>query len=340
MRRREHAQRELPDGGQSLAHDGGGTHQDTVGLPQLRGHGVDVAGDHVIGFHRDVARVPDAGGDALCQLGGVAVGADVGHHHQLARALGRQRAPLAVQVEDLVEVAVQHGAVAGADHPNIHACDLFQRVGHIGVGEGADDVVEVILRSPEIALLIRHGGAEDAGMAVMAAEGVAGEEYAVLLHIGVHGVGPVEVGQHHEAQRLAAQRQGVPVFYGHGVEVPVDDLLQEPDGGAGAHDHQAGIELDELFDGAGMVRLRVVHHQVVDGLRTAQLRQALFIFVPEFQLACLKQRGFLAAAQGIRIIGGAELRHHHDIEDPQLRVQNAVPIQAVSQLEGFHKRSS
>ena len=282
------------------------------------------------------AGVRDARADTVRQLACIAVGIDIGDDHQLLFRLGRHGAPLTVQRDDLVDVTVMHGAVTGADHIDLQVLDAIQRLVHERVPEGADDVVKIILRGAEIALRVRHRAAQDALVAVVAAERVAGEEYAVLLHIGVHGVRPVELRQDHKAQRLAAQRQRVAVLHRAAVEIVVDDLLQKAQRRGGAYHHRPGIQLQHLLDGAGVIGLRVVHDDIVNAVNGSDRPDILHIAIPVFQLVGLKERGFLAPLEDVGVVGRAKFRVHDNVEHAELRVKDSVPPKAVGQLKHLH----
>ena len=339
---RKQPQRQVPDGRKRLAEDGGRAQQERVALRQLRAHRRGVGGHHIVipDLRLVAAGVRDARADAPRQFAGVAVGVDVGDDHQLLVPRRGHRAPLAVERDDLVDVAVMHRTVACADHVELQVLDTVQRVIHERMPERAYDVVEVILGRAEVALCIRHSAAKDALVAVVTAKRVAGEQHAVLLDIGVHRIRPVELGQDHKAQRLAAQRQRVAVLHRAAVEVVVDDLLQEAKGGGGADDHGAGIELQHLFDGAGVIRLRVIHHNVVDGVYGRNCLDILHILIPEFELVGLKEGGLFAPLEHVGVVGRAEFRVHDDVKHAEVGVQNAIPPQAVSQLHRFHGYSS
>ena len=94
--------------------------------------------------------------------------------------------------------------MTGADHIDVQAVDAVQRFCHIRVFIRPYDVVKIVFGGAHIPFLVRDGAAQNSLMAVVGAERVAGEENAVLNQIGIHGVRPTQVGQHHEMQRFAA----------------------------------------------------------------------------------------------------------------------------------------
>ena len=338
--RRIHVDGQVPDGVQSLLEDGGRAQQNAVGPGDLAQDLRLVGGDHVVQLHLKVAAGFQALGDLLRQLGGVAVGTDVGDDHFFGLVGLDRAAPLLVLGVQVLQVAVQHGAVARADHDRLDLLPhAVEGVGHVGLLEGAQDVVEIVLRGPHVPLVVRHRTAEDAVVGVVGAEGVAGHQHAVLLNAGVDGIRPVEAGDGVEADGLVAQAQGIALPHHHGVEVPVDDVPQEGDGRGGADDLDVGIDVQQFFDAAGVVRLRVVHDDVLDVLHRRDLLHRLQIVVEELGLGGLKQCGLFAALQDVGVVGGAELGVHDDVEHPQVLVQNAHPVQAVVEFQGLHRKT-
>ena len=331
----EHAGGQVPDGLEGLTHDGGGAEEDAVGEQQLLGHLAGVGHHHVIGAHVDLPALGDALADGLGQLPGVAVGADVGDDDGGPGVGVDHGAPLLIGVQHPGDVGVQHGAVARADHVQLQLPHPAQGLGHEGL-VGADDVVEVVLGGPEIPVVVGDLAHQHLVHGVVAAEGVAGDQGPVLPDVGVHGVGPVEVGHHQELQRLVVQLQGHAVGDGHGVEVPVDDLLQKVDGTAGGHDLDPGVQLQQPLDAAAVVGLGVADHQVVHRLDGGYLLDLLQPAVQALGLGRLKEDGVAGRLEHIGVVGGAELGVHDDVKYPQLVVQGPGEVEAGLQREGVH----
>lgn len=227
----KHTGGQVPDGLEGLAHDGGGAQQEAVGVEQFFGHLGGICLHHVIKAHIDAALVRDTLGDGLSQLSSVAVGADVGNDDGGPGVRVDDGGPLLVGIQHVGNAGVQHRAVAGADHLQLQGAHPLQSVQHKAL-EGADDAVVVILGGLPVALLVGNGAGQDTVAGVVGTEGVTGDQHLVLSDIGVHGVRPVEVGNHHELQRLIVQLQGLAVLDGNGVEISIDDLFQKVDGAA------------------------------------------------------------------------------------------------------------
>ena len=97
------------------------------------------------------------------------------------------------------------------------------------------------------------------------AERIGAEQDLVCIVIGHDDLGPVDHRRGDKVQRVGAQRQGVPLLDDDaavrvvGAEIGlhhVERLGRRDDG-------RAGVRLRERGDGAGMVRLHVLHDQVV-----------------------------------------------------------------------------
>ena len=224
MGSRKHAGGQVPDGFQRLAHDGGGTQQEAVRVEQFLGHLSGVGGNHVVAAHVDLPGAADALGDGFGQAAGVAVGTHVRNNHGGPGVGIDHGGPFLIGVQHPVDAGVQHRAVAGADHRHIQGAHPAQRVPHEGL-ERPDDAVKIVFGGPQVAVPVGDLAGQDVRAGIVGAEGVAGHQHLVLPDIGVHGVGPVQVGHHHELQGLVVQGQGLAIPDGDGVEIPVDDLF-------------------------------------------------------------------------------------------------------------------
>jgi len=157
------------------------------------------------------------------------------------------------------------------------------------------------------------------------AEGIAGEQRLVRGVIGVHGIRPVQVRQDHELQGAVAELQRIVLLDRDRLEIMIDDLLQEVDGGGCRHDLDLRIDLEQALDAAGMVRLRMVHDDVVDVLHVADGLQMRQILVKERRFGGLKQHRLLTALQEIGIVAGAVFRMHDDVERAQVKILDSDP---------------
>ena len=332
---RIHGKGQVVDGLQGFAQDGGGAEEIAVGRSHVRGQVLLIIKYQVVAADL-CAGVLYALCDDFGQLPGIAVGADVRHDHQLLFLLRGSLAPLPVPAEDLIEMRIQNGAVAAADVFDLQILNTFQGVVHVGIGEGADDAVEIVFGGFGVARFIRNGGSDDAVCGIVGAEGVAGEEGLHFRYIGIHGVRPVEVGQDHEFQGLVTQGQGHAVGNGDAVEILVDDVFEELDGGTGGYHCDVGVQIQELFDGPGVVGLRMVHDQVVDLGNGSHGFDVAYHFVEERELGCFEKSRLLTALQQVGIVGRTVSGLHDDVKDAQIRIQDTCPVQILSDFESFH----
>ena len=228
--------------------------------------------------------------------------------------------------------------MAGADHLQLQGTHPAQGIPHEGL-EGADDAVKIVFGGPQVPLPVGDLAGQDVRASVVGTEGVAGHQHLILPDIGVHGVGPVQVGHYQKFQSLVVQSQSLAVPDGDGVKVPVDDLFQEIDGTAGGHDLDAGVQFQQLFHAAAVVRLGVADYQIIHLLNGGN---GLHLFQPAVQtldLGGLEQYGVVCRFEHIGIVGGTELGVHDYVKDPQIRVQCAGKVKTGLELQKFHSHS-
>ena len=175
----------------------------------------------------------------------------------------------------------------------------------------------------------------------MATQKVAGEQDVVLLDVGEHRIRPVQVWRGDKGQGLAAQVDLLAVLDLVDIQVAaVGDVAQ----GVCARNrgNQLGVrhQLKELIHRAGVVRLIVVHHDVIDLLRVADLLDVLHILLEEALVAGLDQRGLFAAAHDVRVVGGAGIGLHHNIKNTHVGVLNPNRIDPIGKFYSGHRSSS
>ena len=145
-----------------------------------------------------------------------------------------------------------------ADNPDIQCCGLLQHRLHLrAVFADDSEVIPSCFTGP--AFLVH--GVQRAELA----EGVRAEQHLVLLVVGHHDLRPVHHRRGNELQRMAAELQCVPFLCDDppaGV-IFAGKVLHHGEGLGRRHDLRFRILLRESFDAGGMVRLHVVHDQVV-----------------------------------------------------------------------------
>ena len=289
--------------------------------------------------HVNVARAFQALFDGLRQHSRVAVGADVRDDDRLLFEGAFRFAPRGVAVDGFGHMAVQYRAVAGQDQADVEALDALEGGGHVGLFEGADDAVKVVFERVQIARLVRHGASEDRRVAVVGAEGVAGDEGFVLLDVAEHGVRPVEVGQRHERKRLSAEGKPVPVFDRNAFKVTVDDVLEKPERRGSADDLNVRVQVQQVLDGARVVGLGVADDDVIDRPYIHQARKGRHVLVQEHVLGGLDQGGLFSPLQHVGVVGGAVPGFHDDVKHGKVRVEYAAIGESVRQRECLHRKA-
>ena len=144
----------------------------------------------------------------------------------------------------------------GTDDGDVQAGCLLQQLLHLGAVFADDaEVVAPRLTGP---VLINVQSAE-------LAEAVGGEKNLVRRVIGDHDFGPVDHGGHVEAQGVAAQGKSVALCHGDAAlgTVGAEELLHHDEGLAGGDDGGLRIEPEEIGNVGRMVRLHVLHDQIV-----------------------------------------------------------------------------
>ncbi len=236
-------------------------------------------------------------------------------------------APLCVLLEHILDVFIQHRAVAGGNHFGLELPGARQAIGRKGLAEGGHDVQEVVVQRLVVGNLVLHPAEQHLGPGIVGAEEIAGEQRLAHRVPGEHGVRPVQVGHGEEAQLPVPQVERVALFDDAGLEIPLNDIADKGDGAVGADDGDIGVALQQQRDGARVVRLGVVDNQVIHLVDGRHFLHALEVLVAEAQLGRLNQRGLLTALQYKGIVAGAVWGIHDDIKNAKLFVLHADGIQ-------------
>ena len=232
---------------------GGGQHQLSVTEGILHGLG-HVAPGKVVHDDLGAALVHQLLRQQLCRRLRVAVDGGVGDHNAVAlHPVGR---PDVVQIQIISQILRQHGAVEGADDGNVQPGGLFQHSLHLHTVLAHDaDVVPAGFVCP----VFFHVQSTEL------AEAVSGEENLVIGIIGHDDLRPVNHGRTHKGQGVLAQAQGIALADDNAaVGVVVAEEVFHHDKGLGGGNHgRLGVDLQEIGDVGGVVRLHVLDNQVV-----------------------------------------------------------------------------
>ena len=200
--------KQIPDRLDRVGVDGRAAEGEAVGFLNEVGKDVGFAAFEVVERNAHAADALGAGGQRLGHAPGVAVSREVEDDQRLfaARLVEQaRRRQFAVAVHVIAWLVAQDRAVRRGDQFDVERFDQRHGVEYV-LAEGPHDVGVVVLEGKaEIA----DGIVEQPVVAKMTTENVTGEQQAVLFEIGALGVRPVQVGGVQEAQRAAAEVDGV-----------------------------------------------------------------------------------------------------------------------------------
>ena len=197
---------------------------------------------------------------------GVAVDAGVGDHDALA--LHPVARPDVIEVQVVAQILGEHGAVGGADLPDVQGGGLLQQGLDLGtvLAHDADEVAPGLV----VPGLLHVQGAE-------LAEAVGGEEDLVMDIVGHDDLGPVDHGRGDEGQGVLTQGEGVPLAHDNtalGI-VGAEEALHHLKCLGGGHHGGTRIALQELVHIGGVIGLHVLDDQVIGGPAAQLSRQVL-----------------------------------------------------------------
>ena len=165
--------------------------------------------------------------------------------------------PCVIQSDVVLQILFQHRSVQRADLVNLQGGSLLQDRLHLSAVL-ADDAEIVTPRFAGPVVIFRVQGAE-------LAETVSGEQDLVRGVVGHHNLRPVDHGREHEVQLVLAQIQHIAVLHFQALsDLDVgEELGDHVKGLAVAHHHCLRVFLHKCLDGGGVVRLHVLHDQII-----------------------------------------------------------------------------
>ena len=338
---RVQAHGDLPDGRDGVADQRRSAEQETLdGVDVL--NSVDRGLRDQVDNSRLVALGLHALLDRLCHGGGVTVRRRVRDHDDvLALGLG---APLAVLVGVRLDVRAEDRPVRAAHDLDVQVLDLVQRGNHEALERAHDGVEVVLIRVPHLGLLLgvlrEDFVVEEVLVAVVSAEEVARDERLQLGDVGHHRVRPVDHRRRDELEGVVAERQlqarGRVHLFHLGREL-VGDVGNVGVRNSGGDDGRVGVLRHEGVEGAGVVRLGVVQHDVLDLLvRLQDGLDVADVLGGELLLGGLEHRDAVRAAQQVRVVRSAVRGVHHNVEHTQLSVEDTNPVEVFANFSGFH----
>ena len=195
----------------------------------------------------------------------VAVNGGVGDHH--AAHLRLIAAPKVVLAQNIRQILAPHEAVEGQEHGDVQRRSLLQHRLHLGAVLAHDIRVIAAALVQIVAVKVHLVGKEAAVQRAEAAEGVRRQQEFVRLVIGHHHLRPVDHRRHDELQGVAAGAEGVALLADADAIVigMAEKLADHGLGHGGAKDLHMGEAQHQILQLGGVVRLHVVHHDVVQG---------------------------------------------------------------------------
>ena len=186
---------QIPDGFQCFLQNGRCTEEDTIGCADFPCHHACICGYQIVGFYVDIAGFFDTFCDFFCQLFCVAVSTYVRDHDCCFFICGHF-APCIIDRHQFRNVAIQYRAVTGTDQVDVQFTHALHGIYHVGLLEGAQNVVEIIFCGSQIAFIICYCAAQDTFMGIVRTKGVTSYQSFVFHYVCVHGIGPVQVGHY------------------------------------------------------------------------------------------------------------------------------------------------
>ena len=163
-------------------------------------------------------------------------------------------------------------------------------------------------------IAVQHGG-----LAEMCAEEVAGEQNLLLRHPSEHGIRPMQQRRNNEFQLLATDVQFISVFGYNAGEVVVCDRAQVFLSSGRADNRDIRVLFQKLCHRTRVIRLGVVHDQIVNFRDVYNTLDVVQIFVKEISFNGLHQDVLLACDQ-IRVVACAIARFHYNVKHTQRRI--------------------
>ena len=279
----------------------------------------------------------------LCQLGGVAVSRGVENRNQLSacRLLCR---PRLIACQNLLHSAFfgQNRTVAGADVVRLlrQGFDFFQTLAYKGC-KWTEDGAVVQLQSGIISLWISNAGIKGVWLAVVAAQKVAGEQGVCLFDPGEHRIRPVQVRCRQEGQAQTAQVENFSVLDLVNIQITaVGDIFQIVCTCNRSNQLCVWHQLQQLCQRTGVIRLVVVHNDIVNFLKLADFFDIFQILFKKALMAGFDQSGLFAASDQIGVVGGTRVGLHHNIKHPHIRVHDPYRVDSFGDFYCGHCTSS
>jgi len=159
---------------------------------------------------------------------------------------------------------------------------------------------------------------------------VAGYKKLFFFNISIHGIRPVKIGNYKEAESFSADFHSLIIFYSNGSKIMIYNFFQKSNGAACSYDFHLRAVLQKSSNTSCMIRLCMIHDQIINFCYINNFFQLVKIFVKKFLFGCLKKDDLVSGFPYIGIIGSSKFRIHDNIKYPKIIIHNSCPVKTIA----------
>ena len=221
------------------------------------------------------------------------------------------------------------------DHGYIHVFHPVKSLEHKRLERSYNTVI-VVFQCFLIILFVFNLCRNNFRKTVVGTERIACHKDLFFLNECVHCIRPVQIRHKHKPKRPVSDRHLFLIPRGDPDEITVHDLFQEAQRTACGYDLHLRAVIKQPLHASRVIWLGMADDKIVDLVYIGHFLKFLQIFVTELRLCRLEKDGLVSRFHHIRVIGRSKLCVHDDVEYSQLVIDNACPIEIVSQFYTFH----
>ncbi len=260
---------------------------------------------------------------------------DGGKRHKNARFLRRVRTPRVVTVNEEPKILAQDGAMQRANHLNIQRGSLLQQSLHLATVLAHNvEVIATSFAAPVVHLrVIRLFMAYRTKLT----KAIRAEQNLLSSLIAHHNLGPVNHRSRIEGQRMLAKLQHIALFnhldlIGNAALIKLRNHLGST---STANHHSRGVLRTEGSNVCRMIRLHVVHNQVIRSALTKHLSQ---VRKPLLGATCINgvKNSNLLVQNHIRVVRHAFFKHVLTLKNIQVQVVATNVLNCVANHQVVH----
>ena len=274
------------------------------------------------------AALRQRGGQIIDHQFGAAVHRDVGNHHDIRKPV---RHPLLIRRKDALHMVIDR-AVAGRDQVERQRPDFFEIALHAAAERHHDLGIVTLGRRDHR----RVFACVQARRGDVRAQEVARKQDLFFRQVRDHRLGPMDPRRVEKLQGLAAQRERLAVRDRPDARFVKPEVVDQQRLGFRRADHDSlGIHRQYGGDGACMILLGMLRHQVIDARHLGQLPlQGL----EQGRIDRVDQRRFFVAFDEIRVVAGAVGQRNQGIKQPPVPIDSPHPKNIAPDLPRFHRQ--